>query len=220
MVPPKEEGAGVVRPSLPEHLRLLYSERVDEIRLRLEDFASVPKNQRFYELCFCLMTPQSSAVHASMVQADLEQMDFLSFGQDVVDVLRAPDRYIRFHHTKHKRLHRAREQWPLIESLLDNTSISEQERRNRLRDLVDGYGMKEASHFLRNIGHRGLAIIDRHLLTNLVACGIYDEIPSVSTIKRYEDVEQSFMSYCEAIGIDMDEIDLLFWCAQTGHILK
>lgn len=207
-------------PSLPEHLRVLYSERVDEIRRRLQDFASVPRERRFYELCFCLMTPQSSAVHASMVQADLEQMDFLSKGQDVVHVLRAPDRYIRFHHTKHNRLHRAREQWPMIESILDDRSIGEQERRNRLRELVDGFGMKEASHYLRNIGHRGLAIIDRHLLTNFVVCGVYDEIPSVSTVKRYEEAEQRFRDYCDSIGIDMDEIDLLFWCAQTGHILK
>ncbi|MBU3678735.1 MAG: DNA lyase [Candidatus Kapabacteria bacterium] len=180
----------------------------------------MPKHQRFYELCFCLMTPQSSAVHASMVQTELEKMDFLAKGQDVVDVLRAPDKYIRFHHTKHRRLHRAREQWSVLEAVLDDSTISEQERRNSLRELVDGFGMKEASHFLRNIGHRGLAIIDRHLLTNLVTCGVYEEIPSVSTIKRYEDVERSFTAYCVAIGIDMDEIDLLFWCAQTGHILK
>ena len=206
--------------SLPEHLSALYSERCDEIRRRLQDFASVPKHRRFYELCFCLMTPQSSAVHASMVQADLEQMNFLENGQDVVNVLRAPDRYIRFHHTKHRRLHHAREQWPMIEALLYDTSISEQDRRNRLREIVNGFGMKEASHFLRNIGHRGLAIIDRHLLTNLVTCGVYEEIPSVSTIKCYEDVERKFTDYCESIGIDMDEIDLLFWCAQTGHILK
>jgi N-glycosylase/DNA lyase len=86
--------------------------------------------------------------------------------------------------------------------------------------MVDGIGMKEASHFLRNIGLRGLAIIDRHLLTNMVACGIFDEAPSVSTVSKYLDVEMRFAAYCEAIGIDMDEIDLLFWCAQTGHILK
>lgn len=207
-------------PGLPEHLAVLYAERADEIRRRLDDFARVERSRWFYEMCFCLMTPQSSAVHASMVQSELESIDFLSNGQDVVEILRMPDRYIRFHHTKHARLHRARSDWSRIESVIAATDVPARDRRNALREMVDGFGMKESSHFLRNIGLRGLAIIDRHLLTNMVACRIFDDIPSVSTTKRYLDVEQRFGAYCEAIGIDMDEVDLLFWCAQTGHILK
>lgn len=205
---------------LPPHLVELYHQRRTEIIGRLEDFARVAPERWFYELCFCLMTPQSSAVHAALVQADLEAMNFLVKGQDVVQVLRAPDRYIRFHHTKHKRLHRAREMWPLIEQVIADPLLGSRDRRDALRELVDGFGMKEASHFLRNIGQRGLAIIDRHLLTNMVTCGIFEEIPSVSTITRYRDVEQRFSEYCQSIEIDMDEIDLLFWCAQTGHVLK
>lgn len=207
-------------PGLPEHLAVLYAERADEIRRRLNGFARIERSRWFYEMCFCLMTPQSSAVHASMVQLELESMDFLSHGQDVVDVLRKPDRYIRFHHTKHRRLHRARSDWARIEAVIADAAMTARDRRNALREMVDGFGMKEASHFLRNIGLRGLAIIDRHLLTNMVACGIYGDVPSVSTVTRYLDVEERFAAYCNAIGIDMDEIDLLFWCAQTGHILK
>lgn len=207
-------------PGLPEHLAVLYRERADEIRRRLDDFAHIDRSQWFYELCFCLMTPQSSAVHASMVQQDLQSIDFLSNGQDVLDVLRKPDRYIRFHHTKHTRLHTARNEWAEIETVIASTHLSARDRRNTLREMVDGFGMKEASHFLRNIGLRGLAIIDRHLLTNMIACGIYTEIPSVSTSTKYLDVEQRFADFCHSIGIDMDEVDLLFWCAQTGHILK
>ena len=220
MVSEKAKGASLVSAGLPEHLGVLYAERADEIRQRLDDFSRVKRSRWFYELCFCLMTPQSSAVHASMVQAELESMDFLSNGQDVIDVLRSPDRYIRFHNTKHARLHRARHEWSRIEAVIANTGLSARDRRNVLREMVDGFGMKEASHFLRNIGMRGLAIIDRHLLTNMVACGIFDEAPSVSTVSKYLDVEMRFAAYCESIGIDMDEIDLLFWCAQTGHILK
>jgi N-glycosylase/DNA lyase len=137
-----------------------------------------------------------------------------------VHLLRDPAMYIRFHNTKHKRLHMAREHWPSIEAILRDRGLSARERRDRLQEKVNGFGMKEASHYLRNIGHRGLAIIDRHLLTNLVACGVYDEPPAVNSIDRYREVEAAFESFCERIGIDMDEIDLLFWCAQTGHILK
>lgn len=205
---------------LPEALEHLYREQQQAIRTRLSEFAAVPEEQWFYELCFCLCTPQSSAVHAFAVQQELQSLDFLHHGHDVLHVLRDPACYIRFHNTKHARLHSARESWPDLHALIATQSMSEFELRNQLAERVNGFGLKEASHFLRNIGRRGLAIIDRHLLTNLVKCGVYQDAPSVSTATKYHAVERAFLSYCQDIGIDMDEVDLLFWCAQTGHILK
>jgi N-glycosylase/DNA lyase len=205
--------------SLPEHLSSLYDARADEIRSRLSEYASVPRDRWFYELCFCLLTPQSSAVHANQVQAQLESCRFLETGIDVEHILRAPENYIRFHRTKHRRLHLAREQWSMIEDLL-TSDLNAVARRDAIKEMVNGFGLKEASHFLRNIGHRGLAIIDRHLLTNLVVCGVYDAIPSVATVQRYREVELALLAYSKSVSIDMDELDLLFWCAQTGHILK
>ncbi|MCX6139614.1 MAG: DNA lyase, partial [Candidatus Kapabacteria bacterium] len=93
-------------------------------------------------------------------------------------------------------------------------------RRKLLARSVNGIGLKEASHFLRNIGVRGLAIIDRHLLTNLVRCGVYVKVPQINTVRAYQSVEEAYSVYCFELGIDMDEVDLLFWCNQTGHILK
>lgn len=205
---------------LPETLEHLYREQQQAIRQRLSEFAAVPEEQWFYELCFCLCTPQSSAVHAFAVQQQLQSIDFLRTGQDVLHVLRDPACYIRFHNTKHARLHAAREHWQELHAMIAAQSMSIYELRNQLAERVNGFGLKEASHFLRNIGRRGLAIIDRHLLTNLVRCGVYQDVPSVSTSTKYHAVERAFQSYCQEIGIDMDEVDLLFWCAQTGHILK
>ena len=205
---------------LPPNLAALYYERRPEIITRLDDFAKVAPECWFYELCFCLMTPQSSAVNAFAVQKELERVRFFDRGQSVVHLLERRDSYIRFHNTKHDRLHLAREKWPLIREIIQGRGLTPRERRDELRSSVNGFGMKEASHFLRNIGQRGLAIIDRHLLTNLVVCGIYDNPPSVNSDEKYRNVEVTFDAYCKEIGIDMDEIDLLFWCAQTGHILK
>lgn len=205
---------------LPDSLADLYAEQQKSIRQRLRDFAAVPEGDWFYEMCFCLCTPQSSAVHAYAVQQMLQEQKFLERGHDVLHILRDPSCYIRFHNTKHRRLHLARDQWPKIYALVKQTDSTSRELRDILAEHVDGFGLKEASHYLRNIGRRGLAIIDRHLLTNLVRCGVYDEVPSVSTKKKYHAVERAYDDYCHAIGVDMDEIDLLFWCAQTGHILK
>lgn len=213
-------GHGVSKLSLPDDIAALYDERRDEIRKRLADFQAIPKHQWFYECCFCILTPQSSAVHADAVVRQLQDEDFYANGQDVEHLLRNPSAYIRFHVTKHGRLHDLRRQWPDVEELLTQPSGNVREKRNHLADRVNGYGLKEASHAMRNIGFRGVGILDRHLLRLLVRCGVYEEIPSVSTRAAYWAVEESFHRYAEDVDIDMDELDLLFWCAMTGHILK
>ncbi len=210
----------MIQRRLPDDIARLYDERRDEIRRRLDDFAAVPASEWFYECCFCILTPQSSAVHADAVVQELRSVAFFDNGNDVEYLLRNPASYIRFHVTKHKRLHRLREQWPQVIHLLTDSSYTALERRNTLADIVNGYGLKEASHAMRNIGFRGVAILDRHLLRLLVRCGVYDDIPPVATRTAYWGVEQQFMGYANDVGIDMDELDLLFWCAMTGHVLK
>ena len=205
---------------LPLELQDLYTERRTEIRQRLADFAAVKPEDRFYELCFCLLTPQSSALHADMVVRALKSVSYQSVGQNVLHLLRDPACYIRFHNVKHARLAIARKAWPEIAAVIERSGLGVRERRDLLAQTVNGFGLKEASHFLRNIGVRGLAIIDRHLLTNLVRCGVYESIPSLGSPRAYREVEDRYASYCDVIGIDMDEVDLLFWCAQTGHIFK
>lgn len=206
--------------ALSSELVLLYAERKNEIRQRLTLFSNVSPNDWFYELCYCLLTPQSSALHADSVVQELRRVDFQHQGQDVVDVLRNPKQYIRFHNTKHHRIHTAREQWSEIEEIIMREGPTAMERRDILADTIHGFGLKEASHFLRNIGVRGLAIIDRHLLTNLLGCKVFTDAPQIASRKNYHLVEYEFMCFSEKVGIDMDELDLLFWCNQTGFILK
>ena len=47
-----------------EELQRAFQERKDRIRRRLREYAAIPQEQYFYELVYCLMTPQSSAVNA------------------------------------------------------------------------------------------------------------------------------------------------------------
>jgi len=100
------------------------------------------------------------------------------------------------------------------------SNIEAREKRDWLASNINGIGMKEASHFLRNIGERNLAILDRHILKHLVLCNIYDKIPKVSTKKDYLQVEKAFLEFAENIKIPIDELDLLFWSYETGNILK
>ncbi|MBU0628517.1 MAG: DNA lyase, partial [Nanoarchaeota archaeon] len=85
---------------------------------------------------------------------------------------------------------------------------------------VKGIGYKEASHFLRNIGHRNLAILDRHILKNLQKLKVINKIPKTLNKKNYLLIEDRFYKFSKKIKIPMDELDLLFWSIETGKVFK
>lgn len=203
----------------PDALRTLHAERAGAIRARLADFAAVPPGDWFYELLYCLLTPQSSALHAGSVVEELRERRFREDGFDPEPVLSRRDRYIRFHRTKAARLLAVRGEFDAIAGRLSNGTPSP-ELRDWLARNVDGLGMKEASHFLRNIGHRGLAILDRHILRHLAAAGVLRRVPDALTPKRYLGIERKFERFSARVGIPMDELDLLYWSLETGRILK
>jgi N-glycosylase/DNA lyase len=206
---------------LPDDLAESYKTRREAIRQRLADFAAVPQTEWFYETAYCLLTPQSKAVHADQVIHLLKERDFLHTPFDPVQILREPLHYIRFHRVKSDRLLRLQEQWPVIETIIaEARNLNSREGRDELSAQVNGMGLKEASHVLRNIGCRGLAIIDRHLLRCLVACSVIPEEVVVGSSKQYHAVENLFDQFSVKVGINMDELDLLFWSEIAGLILK
>jgi N-glycosylase/DNA lyase len=204
---------------LPEHLQKKYTETRKDILRALKSYSDIPKDKYFYECSYCILTPQSKAKNAWAVQLELEKSNFYENPFDASELLRQPENYIRFHNQKAKRLFLLRDIFPVIEKLLESESPAI-EKRNKLAELVNGYGMKEASHLMRNIGYRNLAILDRHILQHLVECGIFEEIPKVNSKKQYLEVENKFLEYAEGVRISIDELDLLFWSYNTGEILK
>jgi N-glycosylase/DNA lyase len=198
----------------------LYEERKDAIQSRLLDFSRVPPSEYFYELAYCLMTPQSSAVHADRVTTILRDRKFLETGFDPEAILRTKEHYIRFHKNKSKYLLAIRFSFEALQTALSNGHSSSALREWLVRN-VKGLGYKEASHFLRNIGRNdGLAILDRHILRNLRRLGVIRSIPASLPRKRYLSIEKRFRKFTELIGIPLDELDLLFWSMETGEIRK
>ena len=202
-----------------DDLRRDYAGSRQRIRARLEEFARVPEGEYFYELVYCLLTPQSSAVNAAQAVERLKEADFLSTDIDPSDVLFRKEHYIRFHNTKARHLLEAKRSLPDILAALGRGS-SPPEMRAWLVQNVKGLGWKEASHFLRNIGYRDLAILDRHILKNLQRHRILRVLPKSLTPARYQSIERKFRQFADEIGIPMDELDLLFWSRETGEILK
>jgi N-glycosylase/DNA lyase len=85
---------------------------------------------------------------------------------------------------------------------------------------IKGLGMKEASHFLRNIGFKGYAILDKHIINSLHEFGIIKTSEKPKNPREYLEIEQKFIDFSKEIGIDIDELDLLLWSRKNGRILK
>ncbi|MBI1803294.1 MAG: N-glycosylase/DNA lyase [Ignavibacteriae bacterium] len=202
-----------------DELRFLYETKRSAIQSRLSDFARVAPEDYFYELAYCLLTPQSSAFAADKAIRLLRQHDFLHRDLNPEPLLHQTEFYIRFHKTKSQHLLALKEHFPLIFEELTNSSSS-QELREWLVKHVKGLGWKESSHFLRNIGRKDMAILDRHILKNLLRVGVIRQLPKTLTPKRYKQLEKKFHTFALHVGIPMDELDLLFWSMETGEIFK
>jgi len=93
--------------------------------------------------------------------------------------------------------------------------------RNVLAERVLGLGMKEASHFVRNVGLGGnLAILDRHILKNLVEAGIIKKMPTSISKRMYLRLEEAVADFSEKAGVPMSELDLLWWSKEAGEVFK
>lgn len=85
---------------------------------------------------------------------------------------------------------------------------------------IKGLGYKEASHYLRNIGFKGYAILDKHVLHCLAELKIIDDPKPPNTRSKYLTVEQKLKHLTTLTQIDFDELDLVLWSMKTGVIMK
>jgi N-glycosylase/DNA lyase len=203
-----------------DELKESFSVKRDAIRQRLREYGEVPQEQYFYELLYCLMTPQSSAVNAGKAQRDFESIDFRNNDADPEPILFQKDHYIRFHKSKAKWIAAMKENFETILQVAVG-NLTADEKREWFVKNVTGLSYKEATHFLRNIGKNdGMAILDRHILKNLKYHGVIRSLPSSMNKKRYLSIEKKFQAFAVHIGISVDELDLLFWSNEAGEILK
>tara|TARA_Y100000310_G_C20661970_1_gene805294 strand:+ start:1295 stop:1894 length:600 start_codon:yes stop_codon:yes gene_type:complete len=192
-----------------------YLNRKEEIQQRLKDYKEVPEEEWFYELSFCLLTPGSKALTADACIKKLKELDFKNQDLNIHPHIK----HMRFHNRRNEYLQNLKLDYPEIENKL-KTEEDSVVLRNWLAENIKGIGLKEASHFLRNIGYRDLAIIDRHILKGLHKANVIQEIPESISKNKYLKLEQSFKDFSKEINIPMDELDLLFWSLQTGKVFK
>lgn len=209
-----------------DYLRQAYSQRKDVIQNRLKYFKTVGNEDDkriFSELCFCLLTPQSKAKICDKAIQNLVKTNLLYTGteQEVKDYLIG----VRFNNNKSRYVMQAREMFTKDGKISIKAKIKEfsndLELRNWLVESVNGIGLKEAGHFMRNIGkYENVSILDRHILKNLNKHGVINEIPNPLTKKQYLEIEEKMKVFCKEVGIGIEEVDLLFWSEETGEVFK
>ncbi len=217
------------RPTGPEaigQLQQLYHERRSDIQNRLQDFKQIldrTDTEVFAELCFCLLTPQSSAKTCWAAVTRLTEKNLLVKGTSKEIEPLISD--VRFNDSKARYITEARSLFTRQGEIRVKTQLTSHYNPYQLRkwlvENVKGLGYKEASHFLRNIGlGEEFAILDRHILRNLKDLQVIPEIPTTLTKKRYLEIEEKVRRFSKDIGIPMGHLDLLLWSKETGHIFK
>lgn len=206
-----------------ERLRQDYFKLKGEIERRLAEFRSVDRAdgaRLFEELAFCVLTPQSSARRADAAVKELIRRGLLLRGgwREIYAVLRWAG--IRFPAKKARYILLNRKELSRGQGIVELICEDARATRETLVRAVWGLGYKEASHFLRNIGYGGLAILDRHVLRGLVNMGLLSEVPDVSSRRRYLMVEERFIEAAHMIGVQPEALDLLLWYEGTGEIFK
>ena len=98
-------------------------------------------------------------------------------------------------------------------------SKDEFEIREWIVKNVKGLGYKEASHFLRNIGYKNLAIIDFHIIDVLVKNKIIKR-PKTLTKKKYLEIENKLRTIAKKAKMTLAELDLYLWYMETRKVLK
>ena len=207
-------------------LQALYGERRDAIQKRLQEFKEIldrDDDDVFAELCFCLLTPQSSARTCWAAVSRLKERSLLLKGE--ANEIQPQLNDVRFGDSKAKYIVEARDLFTKGGKLYLKSHLSSFANPFELREWmvenVKGLGYKEASHFLRNVGlGDGFAILDRHILRNLKRMDVITEVPVSITKKRYLEIEEKLRRFSREISIPLADLDLLFWSRETGWIFK
>lgn len=212
-----------------EDIRATHKARKKEIRARLDQFREVWRKgndaQFWEELVFCIFTAGASArmgfraveaVRPLLMDGEREEMTraLRNAGAHRFPVERpryivVTRRYLREHCEM-----ALRKKLQSFEDPIARRDWLAQEKQ------IKGLGYKESSHFLRNIGLGGHAILDKHVMSCLMDLKVVETPKPPATRARYLEVEGRLRVFAREIRIDFDELDLVLWSMKTGEVLK
>ncbi len=189
---------------------LRNSEVRETIDQKMKEFEKV--ENVFSELCFCLMTANFSANGGIRIQNAIGSGFSTLSEQDLAIQLKKYGH--RFPNARASYIFEARKV-----DLSKLKKLTGAEQRDWLIKNVKGLGMKEASHFLRNIGYNDFAIIDFHIVDLLVKHKLIEQ-PKTLSKKNYLEIEEVLRKLAYKSGLSLGKLDMYLWYIETGKILK
>ncbi len=222
MIPPKEQ-IEKAKQEVGQYVKKRISEfkSLKEKNLTVFDFRPFLKIDPyeadiFSEACFCILTANSSAALGIKIQKEVGIDGFKNYSPEQLYQIIASKGH-RFAMQRAERIVALREKEPLLLELAkyDNGK----EAREILVKEVKGYGYKESSHFLRNIGFDDVAIIDRHISRWLFENGLVKPRKTI-TKKVYMESEEALEKIALDMGLTLSELDLYIFYIKTKKVLK
>ena len=193
-------------------ISLLVDKRISEFK-RLRRGSS---REIFKELCFCILCANYSAERSIRVQREIDD-GFLTLPPSQL-IRRLREVGYRFPRSRASYIIAARRYCDSIKDIIASLKDPRKIREWLIKN-IRGIGLKEASHFLRNIGYSDLAIIDFHILNLLDRYGLIEK-PKRMTKSRYLQIEDELRRLSRDAGLSLAELDLYLWYIETGKILK
>jgi N-glycosylase/DNA lyase len=210
-----------------ETIKAVHESRRDDIRRRLAEFGNVWKSgtdaDLWEEMVFCFFTGGCSA---KMGLRSVEAVRALLAGGGQNELAKALTGVHRYPNARARYIVASRDFLNDhcgmdLRGKLESFDCHYERRDWLVREKgIKGLGYKEASHYLRNIGFTGYAILDKHVLNSLFELKIIDEPKPPNTRSKYLRVEEKLRQFADKAGIDFDEMDLVLWSMKTGEILK
>ena len=193
-------------------------EVIDSRMKKFEELGNKNSKEIFKELCFCILTANFSAQGGIKIQNAIND-GFLTLSEKKL-AKKLSELGHRFPNARAKYIFEARIHKDNIKKTLESFN-DESETRAWIVKNIKGIGMKEASHFLRNIGYKNLAIIDFHIIDLLVKNNLIEKPKSKSLApKKYIEIENLLRKIAEKTNLSLGELDLYLWYAETGKVLK
>src|SRR3989339_1095824 len=168
-----------------------------------------------FELTFCLCTPQSKAVYCRDAVMRMKMSGLLMKGtkEQILNYMQG----VRFNEKKSDYIIKAWSEFDAIYNSIIQLKDNPRSLREWLCENITGYGMKEASHFLRNIGlGKDLAILDVHIMRELNQFGLTQQTTGGMPKKAYIEMEKRFESLAKALNMSIAELDCTIWLTRSG----
>ncbi|MBW2987158.1 N-glycosylase/DNA lyase [Candidatus Woesearchaeota archaeon] len=189
------------------------------IDTRIKEFKEIKNKQNnkqlFQELCFCILAANFNAERSLDLQNKIGN-GFLTLTEKQLSNKLKQLGY-RFPNIRAKYIVEARKHKQINRIL--NKYDDEEELRQYIVKNIKGLGLKEASHFLRNIGYDNFAIVDFHIVDILTKHNLIQR-PKTMTPKSYIEIEDKLRTIAQKTQLNLAELDLYLWFQETGKVLK